>query len=276
MMNFEGLSQLKAEFWLNLVRVLKQNNKESDAKSILIQTKLLDLFDKNFYQLELELKNTDSSEKYVILNDLDLSLKTKLIKDLNTGDLQKLLNKCLKIEVFFRRKVTIKTIEAAVRLKLKQTERAISTFHTIQKIEPKNSAILNNLGLAYFQNKEFEKAIDAYERACKLNSNYADALNNKGVALNELQEFKKAINSYKKAIALKPDYALAYFNLGNVYKQQNKISLAIKSYQQAIVLNNKYSDAYYNLGLLAQLTGEKNKAMELYKKALEYDPGLQK
>ena len=73
MMNFEGLSQLKAEFWLNLVRVLKQNNKESDAKSILIQTKLLDLFDKNFYQLELELKNTDSSEKYVILNDLDLS-----------------------------------------------------------------------------------------------------------------------------------------------------------------------------------------------------------
>src|SRR3954462_12142242 len=55
---------------------------------------------------------------------------------------------------------------------------ALQEFKTANDLDPKNPAILNNLGLTYFMREHFDLAEEHVKKALAMNSNFTDARNN--------------------------------------------------------------------------------------------------
>ena len=76
-----------------------------------------------------------------------------------------------------------------------------------------NYALLNNLGLLFYQNVEYDLAKRVFDFAIKKDPKNHSLYNNLGLTLNRLGLGKLAVKQYKKAIDIKPDYHQARSNL---------------------------------------------------------------
>ena len=68
--------------------------------------------------------------------------------------------------------------------------------------------------MAYVKLEKFDKALESYQSALKLNPKDHVTLYNLGIVYHDTMEFDKAIIYYKKAIKHYPNYLDALFNLG--------------------------------------------------------------
>jgi tetratricopeptide (TPR) repeat protein len=74
-----------------------------------------------------------------------------------------------------------------------------------------------------------DEAIKAYDKAIEINPNDSDVWYNKGLALDSLNKSDEAIKAYDKAIEINPQYSLAWYNKGRALYKLNKFDEAIKS-----------------------------------------------
>jgi arylsulfatase A-like enzyme/Tfp pilus assembly protein PilF len=128
----------------------------------------------------------------------------------------------------------------------------------------------NNLGVAYYRERDYPKAVEAYERAVRLDPGFAQAFNNMGtVQLRSFLERKdggilpKAIDSFNRAIQSDPSLASAYNGRASAYKFSDRAGEAIRDWRKAIELRPDFVDAYFNLGITYLEIGEKMKASEV-------------
>src|SRR3981081_2348259 len=101
---------------------------------------------------------------------------------------------------------------ARQRLANADVEGAITAYSQCLILEPENSAILNNLGVALIKAGRFKEAIDALERALALRPTYHRALTNLGKAMREVGRFAEAVSRLQQAIAIEPNHAQAPVN----------------------------------------------------------------
>ncbi|MYF36102.1 MAG: tetratricopeptide repeat protein [Synechococcus sp. SB0678_bin_12] len=133
--------------------------------------------------------------------------------------------------------------------------------------------ILNNLGVALYQQGKLQEAIDYYKKALAIDPNFVNALSSLGAALIQLGEAQEAIYYYKKALAIDPNFVNALSGLGAALIQLGEAQEAIYYCKKALAIDPNFVDALNNLGEgLAQL-GENEEAITILRKAISLSPG---
>ncbi len=79
--------------------------------------------------------------------------------------------------------------------------RAEKALLTILKIDEKNAAAYNRLGILYAKQKEFDDAIDCFEIASTMERS-ASSLHNLGLIYYETEQYEKASIAFKQALEL--------------------------------------------------------------------------
>jgi tetratricopeptide (TPR) repeat protein len=93
--------------------------------------------------------------------------------------------------------------------------RAEKALLTILKIDQKNAAAYNRLGILYAKQKEFKDAIDCFEIASSIEKS-ASSLHNLGLIYYETGDYNKAAVAFEEAIDLEDNMAARHIALAKV------------------------------------------------------------
>jgi tetratricopeptide (TPR) repeat protein len=86
-------------------------------------------------------------------------------------------------------------------------ERAIASFDTLIRMDPKHSEARRWRGDALLNQHQFDAAIDEYNKAIQIDPRNGMAYCSRGAALTEKGEFERAIASFNEAIRVEPRIA---------------------------------------------------------------------
>lgn len=139
--------------------------------------------------------------------------------------------------------------------------RAEKALLTILKIDEKNAAAYNRLGILYAKQKEYKDAIDCFEIASSIEPT-ASSLHNLGLIYYETENYPSSAAAFEKAIELEGTLAARHIAYAKVQEKLGNEKLMIQELEKAIELEpNKES-----YGLLAgayRHIGNEEGALEL-------------
>ena len=142
------------------------------------------------------------------------------------------------------------------------------------KLDPTNSAIHQELALAYRDLGEFQLSLDHFKKALELRPEFPQAWNNMGTVYLLLRQWDLAINCFQMAVGdiLYRTPHFAYNNLGLAYIKKEQYQKAIASFHKALKSAPAYSPARTNLGLALERMNRWEEAVDTYKNAISVDP----
>ena len=131
---------------------------------------------------------------------------------------------------------------------------------------------LNNLGVAYMNQRRSEAALKNFEQAHALDPNLLAAYLNEGIALLDLQRLEPAGQILVKATEQRPNDPRAWFNLGLLHRKLDETEAALAAFGRVAQLDPKDADTHYFLGALYQSARKLDLAVASYRRALELNP----
>jgi tetratricopeptide (TPR) repeat protein len=141
--------------------------------------------------------------------------------------------------------------------------RAEKALLTILKIDEKNAAAYNRLGILYAKQREYKDAIDCFEIASSIEPS-ASSLHNLGLIYYETENYQKAGTAFEQAIRLEDNLAARHIAYAKVQEKLGNDKLMTQELEKAAELEpNKES-----LMLLAKAyesQGMEDKAAEVNK-----------
>lgn len=96
--------------------------------------------------------------------------------------------------------------------------RAEKALLTILKIDEKNAAAYNRLGILYAKQKEYKDAIDCFEIACSIEPT-ASSLHNLGLIYYETENYQKAVIAFEEALKLEDGLAARHIALAKALER---------------------------------------------------------
>lgn len=149
---------------------------------------------------------------------------------------------------------------------------AIAPLHDAARLEPSNSIIQHDLGLACLEAGHIPDAVAALECAVASDPRYGDAYFRLGIALEKLGDIRKAIVAYDHATKLLPTLAEAWFRAGALVHTVGHRKEAVGCFRRAAATAGKTS--YGRLGKArALLLEDRNlEAEQVLREALVADP----
>ncbi|WP_158289994.1 tetratricopeptide repeat protein [Ramlibacter sp. WS9] len=94
---------------------------------------------------------------------------------------------------------------------------------------------------------ECDEAIVHFRQAAQLQPQDSSILINLGVAQLRRREVFSAIQTYRNVLEFEPDNVQAHANLGAAFQQSGQLELAVQSYRRALQINPEYLNAHQNL-----------------------------
>jgi len=131
--------------------------------------------------------------------------------------------------------------------------RAEKALLTILKIDEKNAAAYNRLGILYAKQKEYRDAIDCFEIASSIEAT-PSSLHNLGLIYYETENYEKAGIAFEAALNLEEDLAARHVAYAKVNEKLGNEKLMFQSLERAVELEpNKETytllrDAYRERG----------------------------
>jgi tetratricopeptide (TPR) repeat protein len=131
--------------------------------------------------------------------------------------------------------------------------RAEKALLTILKIDEKNAAAYNRLGILYAKQKEYKDAIDCFEIASSIEAT-ASSLHNLGLIYYETENYPKAAVAFEQALKLEEGLAARHIAYAKVQEKLGNLKLMFGQLEKAVELEpNKESytllmKAYENHG----------------------------
>jgi tetratricopeptide (TPR) repeat protein len=113
--------------------------------------------------------------------------------------------------------------------------RAEKALLTILKIDEKNAAAYNRLGILYAKQKEYRDAIDCFEIASSIEAT-ASSLHNLGLIYYETENYEKAAVAFEQALKLEDGLAARHVAYAKVQEKLNNTKLMIHELQKAAEL----------------------------------------
>ena len=127
-----------------------------------------------------------------------------------------------------------------------QYPEALRALNEAYHLDPENSAILNNLALAYFYRGRPKTAVIYLEKALELNAQDTEAMNNLGRILLELGQWDRAekllIQATEDLMYAQPEKP--YFNLGMLYLQKKDFDRSARHLKQALQYKKDMAQAW--------------------------------
>src|SRR6476659_4405987 len=128
---------------------------------------------------------------------------------------------------------------------------------TILKIDEKNAAAYNRLGILYAKQKEYRDAIDCFEIASSIEAT-PSSLHNLGLIYYETENYEKAAVAFEQALTLEDSLAARHVAYAKVQEKLGNEKLMFQALERAVELEpNKetYSllhKAYEERGMQAE------------------------
>lgn len=113
--------------------------------------------------------------------------------------------------------------------------RAEKALLTILKIDEKNAAAYNRLGILYAKQKEYKDAIDCFEIASSIEVS-ASSLHNLGLIYYETENYDKAATAFEQALRLEDDLAARHIAYAKVQERLGNDKLMFQELHRAIEL----------------------------------------
>lgn len=113
--------------------------------------------------------------------------------------------------------------------------RAEKALLTILKIDEKNAAAYNRLGILYAKQKEFKDAIDCFEIASSIEPS-ASSLHNLGLIYYETANFEKAAIAFEEALKLEDGLAARHIAYAKVQEKLGHDKKMIQELERAAEL----------------------------------------
>jgi tetratricopeptide (TPR) repeat protein len=135
--------------------------------------------------------------------------------------------------------------------------RAEKALLTILKIDQKNAAAYNRLGILYAKQKEYKDAIDCFEIASSIEPT-ASSLHNLGLIYYETENYQKAAVAFEQALKLEDGLAARHIAYAKVQEKLGNDKLLLESLIKATELEpsqESYSllhRAYESRGMAAE------------------------
>jgi tetratricopeptide (TPR) repeat protein len=101
------------------------------------------------------------------------------------------------------------------------------------KLDPENSALLNDLGWLSYKMNRYPEAIAALEKAARRDPENPMIQTNLGLAYHKAGRVEDAIATLQHALAVNPEYTLALYGLGKAYESRGQYAEAIEAYRRA-------------------------------------------
>lgn len=129
---------------------------------------------------------------------------------------------------------------------------------TILKIDEKNAAAYNRLGILYARQKEYKDAIDCFEIACSIESS-PSALHNLGLIYFDTENYEKSATAFEEALKLEEDVASRHLALAKVLDKLEHHKMAIDHLERAKEIEPT-KDTYNMLITAYRKYGQQDKA----------------
>lgn len=130
--------------------------------------------------------------------------------------------------------------KARIKLVRKQFDQALEELNIARQMDPKNSEILNLMGIVHLQCNRYNTARTCFKRAISLNDKDPRAYNNLGSIYHTRKQYKTAIKYYKKAVEKDPKFLMAYYNLSNAYFSRKQYLQAVDTLHRLVQLDPEY------------------------------------
>lgn len=134
--------------------------------------------------------------------------------------------------------------------------RAEKALLTILKIDEKNAAAYNRLGILYAKQKEYKDAIDCFEIASSIDPS-ASSLHNLGLIYYETENYQKAAAAFEQALKLEDSLAARHIAYAKVEEKLGNFKLMLDELKKAVDLEPNHESfsllkkAYEALGMQA-------------------------
>lgn len=142
--------------------------------------------------------------------------------------------------------------------------RAEKALLTILKIDQKNAAAYNRLGILYAKQKEYKDAIDCFEIASSIESS-ASSLHNLGLIYYETENYDKAATAFEQALKLEDGLAARHIAYAKVQERLGNDKLMFQELQKAIDLEPT-KESYGLLHKAYESRGMHDEAKDIEKK----------
>jgi tetratricopeptide (TPR) repeat protein len=135
--------------------------------------------------------------------------------------------------------------------------RAEKALLTILKIDQKNAAAYNRLGILYAKQKEYRDAIDCFEIASSIEAT-PSSLHNLGLIYFETENYEKAAIAFEQALKLEDDLAARHIAYAKVEEKLGNHKMMIQELEKAAELEpnqESYSllkKGYESVGMLPE------------------------
>jgi len=111
--------------------------------------------------------------------------------------------------------------------------RAEKALLTILKIDQKNAAAYNRLGILYAKQREFKDAIDCFEIACSIEPS-ASSLHNLGLIYYETENYEKSATAFLEALKLEDTLAARHIALAKALEHLGNDKLMLEHLEKAV------------------------------------------
>lgn len=110
--------------------------------------------------------------------------------------------------------------------------RAEKALLTILKIDEKNAAAYNRLGILYAKQREFKDAIDCFEIASSIEPS-ASSLHNLGLIYYETEHYEKAAIAFEQALKLEDNLAARHIAYAKVQEKLGNERIVLTELERA-------------------------------------------
>lgn len=151
----------------------------------------------------------------------------------------------------------------------KQYTEALKNLLEANALDPNNTKILNNLGMAYYFKKRTDLAIGSIKKALKVEPKNTEARINLGTIYSNSGNLIAAEQQYKRVL---DDLTYlrqfkTYYNLGILNLRKKQEVEAINYFKQSINENSSYCPAHAKLGDIYFQNRDYKKSLQSYRKA---------
>lgn len=153
---------------------------------------------------------------------------------------------------------------------LKDTAKAISSFHSALSAAPEYREALVQLGLIYSDKKD-PIALKFLDNAFAIDSTDVFPIYAKGVFYQRTNDLVSAKEEFRKCIYRNQHFVDAYFNMGYILMHQDSVQKAYRQYDIATKIDYNNPTAYYNRGLCSEVMDSVQQAIADYRRALALD-----
>jgi tetratricopeptide (TPR) repeat protein len=117
-----------------------------------------------------------------------------------------------------------------------------------------------------------DKSISKFQQVLKMDPNIVDAHFMLGNEYFRKEEYAEAIEEFKKTLQLKPDYTFAMINLANSYRQKGDMDAALLGFEHFLETNPDNTQVLFHIGEIYLTRKNPDKALEYLNRALKTDP----